>query len=698
MNFNFEEFTQNVFKQFNDTFTLDEVRGLLDISKDYGFDKFHTNTSRLFLRNIQFRGVKTDGEVINFSQELKSGITMWIADNLKGKSSLFKIIRFALTGGHGSMKTDVKKWIREILLNFNINEDKYCIYLDQRSARLSAKLFNNHIYSYEEASESTSELVFNINNFNKYEPAIQEFFFEKFDYYTLNWTSQASQKDRIELKERKTSWKTYYNSIYLQAKDTISLMYGDQEKKVFQMLLGLELTYPINRLTVKKDLLEHEGAKNKSTISLVSKDDGETEESLSKRVDEIDKLLLSPSEQSRENVNATALYEEYERITNQIKNAHSRELALDNDFRIKTRKLNVIGAQLDTTQAELKRIIKEIENTKKRVVDLEEYIEIGIFFSNLDIKHCPNCNHSVSESKKKIELENKTCSLCSESINVDENGADSIIYREKIKSLTLAIEKFLQEEINIRKKIDNLQGEFNLTDNEVKSLDKDRKLLGDTKPLKNRLAIIETNINKEKEKVNPINTERESLIAERAVKSFRLKEFEVEKNKQNKLVEDQIRLLKYAIRELDNIQYELSERILNRLSELMLTEIKGFGVNITDVKIDNNFNVLYEQDGDLITFDKIAEGEQLRAKLAFYLSLIQLEVEEKAGRHSKLLIIDSPAREEGDANYLEGLSEVLTNIDERFGDKLQILIGTAERKLAGVASNEHVFPQNEFLF
>ena len=32
-------------------------------------------------------------------------------------------------------------------------------------------------------------------------------------------------------------------------------MYGSQGKKVFQMLLGIELTYPINRLNIKKEML-----------------------------------------------------------------------------------------------------------------------------------------------------------------------------------------------------------------------------------------------------------------------------------------------------------------------------------------------------------------------------------------------------------------------------------------------------------
>jgi len=77
---------------------------------------------------------------------------------------------------------------------------------------------------------------------------------------------------------------------------------------------------------------------------------------------------------------------------------------------------------------------------------------------------------------------------------------------------------------------------------------------------------------------------------------------------------------------------------------------------------------------------------------------MQLEIENKVGRHSRLLIIDSPAKEEGDSNYLHGFSEVLKNIESRFGNSLQILIGTAERGFEGVLANEFACPEGEFLF
>ncbi|MCI5139096.1 MAG: hypothetical protein D3922_11925, partial [Candidatus Electrothrix sp. AR1] len=99
-------------------------------------------------------------------------------------------------------------------------------------------------------------------------------------------------------------------------------------------------------------------------------------------------------------------------------------------------------------------------------------------------------------------------------------------------------------------------------------------------------------------------------------------------------------------------------------------------------------------------FDDVTEGEQLRAKIAFYLSLIQLDIEFDFGRHTRFLIIDSPGKEEGDSEYLKGLTEVLKDIERRFGEQLQIFIGTAERTLTGVIKeeNETVYQPGKFIF
>jgi len=89
----------------------------------------------------------------------------------------------------------------------------------------------------------------------------------------------------------------------------------------------------------------------------------------------------------------------------ELKNENAKSILIEQEIQSKGKELNILLTKRYANQAELQRVIKEIEKNNKRANDLKEYIDIGIFFSNLDIKHCPNCNHSVSENKKRIELE-----------------------------------------------------------------------------------------------------------------------------------------------------------------------------------------------------------------------------------------------------------------------------------------------------
>ena len=158
-------------------------------------------------------------------------------------------------------------------------------------------------------------------------------------------------------------------------------------------------------------------------------------------------------------------------------------------------------------------------------------------------------------------------------------------------------------------------------------------------------------------------------------------------------------MLEDAIIDIDNLRFEKSTTIIEDLKKSMLKEIHDFGLtSITAINIDKSFNITYVQNNVTVKFPQIAEGEQLRVKLAFYLSLIQLDIEKNHGRHTRFLIVDSPNKEEGDTEYLNGLKDVLTQIQTKYQEQLQIIIGTATREFSGVIKNQTIYEKGEFLF
>ena len=118
MSFDFKKFTQELYEEYKDSLTKEEVDDLLYLSDEYSKDTPISTGKRLIIDNVRIIGQKEvsanqdySGAKIDFSLPFNSGVNILIADNLKGKSSIFKVIKYALTGSN-SLKANIKKWIQ----------------------------------------------------------------------------------------------------------------------------------------------------------------------------------------------------------------------------------------------------------------------------------------------------------------------------------------------------------------------------------------------------------------------------------------------------------------------------------------------------------------------------------------------------------------------------------------------------------
>ncbi|MGH0588946.1 hypothetical protein ACQVQY_23200 [Bacillus mycoides] len=692
--FDYKQFSDSLYMEFKETFTLDEVDELLKDLEEHKKDTPISTGKRLTLIKIRINGQKSNGEKIDFNLPLYNGVNILVADNFKGKSSLFKMIQLALTGNN-KLKPDIKKWINSIILAFKINDKAYTTIITFKNSRMKGALYSGIIDEVEDINLKKLDSIFEAVGADDYEEFIQGFFFNQFSYYSLKWTQKNSKKDKNELIEAKTSWKTYFKSIYLESKDSTSLVYGNQGKKVFQMLLGLEFTYAINQLSVKRDFLQFNIAKQ-DYINQINTNQSE-KDYLKRRKSEIEEELATLNVSVTRIGTINKLYEEYDEKIKEINDVNAWNIKNRTYFNEKFKEKIMIESEISSYINEMNRLRKETNKTDRAISDMEEYIEVGMLFSNLDIKHCPNCNHRVSKSPNYNE---KTCLLCRTSVRDSNSTIDKEMYYQKLSALKVAKQKLTEEKELIQHKMNQLKenGEkVSLILTELKGKLANPK---DTLNLKERILEIESSINKEKEKINPKNDKKADLISAKAIIEYRLSK--LDKNPLTDVLDKEkkkIDLLNQAIVNLNLLRYENSKKILNHLSEIMIDELHHFGLtSITKIKINKNFDIHYKQNGEYITFDGIAEGEQLRAKIALYLSIIQLDIVYNFGRHTCFLIIDSPNKEEGDSKYLNGLTEVLKDIDNRYGEKLQIIIGTAERGLEHIVKNEKVVNEGGYVF
>lgn len=712
---NYRDFVTYVHDKFKEELSVDEIEEILYLEESYNKDSPASLGKSLYLTRLVFSGTKRWGDKIDFDQKLHHGINVWIADNHKGKSTIFKIIKFALTG-NDSIKKDIKSWIEEILLEFTIGKVTYTCYID-RTGRDKGSLYRFSIDQYNsykgefKLDTIEKQVEFSFNSKQDLEEKLQNFFFDQFSFYNLKYTQKSSVKDSFELNTSSLSWSTYFKSIYLESSNYEHLFFeqeklGLQGKKIFEMVLGLPLTYPINMLKLQLDRVNESIGK----VKLVDKSRMDTTKSskdvLEKRYQEILEELESVKKNLEINFEERPLMEEYSALQEKVNQIRKNRRDLTESHQSEKSKLLSMEDEFSNLKSDRKKVDAEIVRLQKQELNMELYKQSQSFFTNLDIKTCPHCEIKVSEAKKEKEKDQHICSLCGEEpteqkIEESEIQQKSGQIQQEIKSHSTRLEKIIEnlgkKSLLIEEVKKNVE-DYSLKISSIQSIDQDNNRL---KEIEDEIARIGTEREKYK---NPLE-KKEQLIKEEAVVNFQLEEIKRNESSIVSVEIDSLNLKKavldYALYALERKRIVLNKDILGKLEALILKEVNVFGLkSITTVAISDKYELIFTQNDVQIGFNDLSEGEKLRAKLAFYLSLIQLDIEHSLGRHPRFLIFDSPGSEEMVPQHLKGLAEIFKDINDRFENELQIFVGTALREFSQITGKDRTFikEEDEFVF
>ncbi|PLR99045.1 hypothetical protein [Bacillus sp. T33-2] len=650
--FNLARFVEDLHKEYSDKFTLEEIKNIVSVD-DYDKDRPHSLGKSLVLKRVKISGRKNNGEVIDFEKYFLKGVNVLFADNSKGKSSLFKIIKFALTGDKSSIKKDVLNWLHFIFLEFSIGNVTYTVYINLTGKRTFSGLYrtdlDNLLAYFNQNIPLEAHLIHcEANTEQKFKSNMEEFFFDEFSYYSLKWTS--GNKHSIDLIDNQTSWKTYYKTIYLESKDYNVLFlnedFGGQGKKILEMLLGLQLTAAINSLSYSRDQLENSLRKQEFVLKVqeTSKIDTEIKDKLT----EIDKEIEKIKENQKKAFQKSYSLKQYNELVDQIKGIEDE--------------LNSLSLHKEEVEKQKNQVVKQINR-------LEEELNFGMFFSNLEVKVCPRCEHDIEPDRKSIEKSQHKCMLCeSDMTDVDENQKEILEYRlnelkEQLERLKEGYELLIKESLFKNQEKELKIRDLNKIENELKTAN-----FAETD--------IETLTN---------------LIEKKLELELNFKQFTSNEQVRTDKTNERISVINSAISYLNAARIQLSESILRSLKTLILQQLDIFGLtSVSDVVITESLDIQYIQNGELTKFSELNEGEQLRAKIAFYISLIQLDIKFSVGRHPRLLIIDSPGKEEVISKDLEGMSSIFKQIEDIYNDDLQIIIGTALDSLKTASITEKV--------
>jgi hypothetical protein len=703
----YKKFLDFVHDRFKDSLSLDDVEKILSLEEDYNKDNPKSSGKALHLDRLVFTGIKHNGVVIAYDQEFFNGFYVWIADNQRGKSSIFKIIKYVLTGDNG-VKPDVRSWLKEVFLEFSIGTEKFTVYLDKQSRVSSGGLYRTTYQDLlcqkveDRISAREDLIVMEFKGDAMFSAEMEKFFFEHFSYYTLHYTKKNSRKDEFTLETANLTWNTYFKTIYLDSGSHGKLFFteesiGQQGKKIFEMILGLPLTFPLNRLSYQLDL-ENESLGllrlgNNQEIKKNQADRLQIEEDLTKNSADLAAFSTLETDIS----DTTALIKEQiflqDQINKKLKSSNASNKAYQNVLNQRDAKQRLVQEYIEQ-KSELE---AEILKSSKYLLNMQTYQAAGSFFTDLEVLACPHCEKSVSMEKIEKEQTDHDCRLCGEKSTVQKvDDQDLVLKIEIMEADKSAYESSLRKlNLNIdteKNTLEDLQQRFENAYAGVIAI-------GSVETEQSRLEEIEILIAENQKKRTAVQDKEkqlQKLREDRAILLYRQQtSLGLEKASAEDAIEKlylKISLIKFAIESLQKKRKQLNVNILDKLEGLILNEIQTFGLkNITAVEINEKYDLVLIQNGQTVNFGELTESERLRVKFAFYLSIIQLDIEFKLGRHPRFLIFDSPGSEEISKANLDGLSSIFTQVNQRFGNELQVFLGTTLQEFQTVADQDHTF-------
>ncbi len=704
-----EKLSKLVSKRAGDTMALPQIQELLTLDEDaYQRDSPRSVGKTLRVVSMAFSGVKNTGEVIEYARTMADGVNLWVADNSKGKTSIFKVLKLALSG-NDSLDKEIMGWLREAWVEFKIGGNSYSVHMTKGENDRSPiyRFYNANRQALQAFSPEQVEAAQSFKGvLTGYADFIENLFFREFDYYRLQRTQRASQKDNPNLLTVPASWKTYFKAIFLEANDN-SFFYGNQSELVFQMLLGLELTYPINRLKVKSDNLKNDIGLHKMQAAPQAAADPARLAVLQAELQEIQRrtsVLTQALSVTATPAQATTL-RQLEVARNRYNTLSQLQTTLNAEIIGGNNDYNELERQATRAYRSMHESTVEMNKRNRRLNDLTEYEQFGEFFNSLEVKTCPSCSHDVATARVMQEKKTGSCRLCTDH-QVPAQAIEPEAYAEQIAQLQTEAQGFKVDEYNFKVKLAGLRHQQSLLTKELD--EKKERLAGiSLQPVIGEIEQLE----KAASAPPPVVVDVLATVTEMTALNVRKAAIEAEvkalatpsggADTQLAEMELKVNVLEIARTELLVMQAERSKTVLHQLEELYLKHLQAFGLlHYEKVVIDGDFRIHFTKHEQDFKFDELSPGEQLRAKLGLYIALIDMDVQFQTGRHPRFIMLDSPAGEEADQAFLDGLKDTLAYIESALGSELQVFVGTAQRELQTAVAPEKadVRARGEFFF
>lgn len=621
-------------------------------------------TPPLRVHRLRFQGEKTlnDGtqSPVAYDQRFLPGVNvLLVQDNSVGKSSVFKTIKFALTGDDTDYDSDVRSWIVAVWLHFSIGDAPHTIHLLRADDRVAGYIAAGHVDASLVSLDTTDVVtIARMSGGQAVRDELHRFFLDRFGLDQLGWTD--STKGTAE--ERRITWRTFFQALtipdsseqYLLVSDKNAI--GNQEGLLLSVLLGLHLAQPINEL-----LIESQKAKSATKVSEEERQRAEAE--------------VAELEDQRRRLEA-----ELRSIT-QAQEARRGALVANPDAR-RLQELNFRQGVLLADRLRLQRqrddLTTQAQRERARARSLRETAELQLHFTGLAVAVCPNCDTDVDDDAVERERHHHHCRLCGKEAHAASPEDSAALTAEATE-----LDARADATAAIR---DDLSAQLRLLEQEIATLDAETQ---------SAQAVLQHGPDyalptaQEQTRRDELLQEMGALRARIGIASATAAQSKAGGGEAEIRAEVQQRVRKALQEHAEQLNASVLER-LNVLTQEMVTRIGA--ESVSDVTCSPVGTLSLQKNGVPVRFSRVNNpGERLRIKLAFFLAMMRLGRVKGAGRHPGFLMIDQPGSDEiVDADF-EALADVLREIDQQLANEVQIICFTARPQFARATAGEKVY-------
>ncbi|MFN8419156.1 MAG: hypothetical protein U0528_07935 [Anaerolineae bacterium] len=451
------------------------VETIRDRLQDAGIDEIlrqavNSGQGRLLVHDVYVAGEKRlgDGKAnvpFTYQRKLGTGLWAWVGKNGAGKSTVLNSIVWALTGSDSGISRRVRQWIHDVLVHFTLGGEQYSSYITRSGGGSANDSVRGGIYK---GFLTLSEIELQAEPVARYDQrdgmreAIDNFFMQKLGLTTMRWTAHSPQKDDPDLHAHSTTWRTYAHAIHIEDDSYDDLIidpqkgYGRQDRKILEMLLGVEPARVVSEIQVQADFAKEAFGRARSRV-------GGRQDQIQAQIRQLEQECLDIDQaiglmqQDQTPVEDDSVF---------VAKRESRAQLLNTQ--------NQIAQEIAALEAQKQRIEQDILNAERARTAIQEQSEVEYLVNSLAVVRCPHCEATVDE-KDRLERERSdhVCHVCAQPLTRTRQRGDlKPVIKEReadISGLKVALKQASSDIQDRRAKLETSQQESGKLGKELES-------------------------------------------------------------------------------------------------------------------------------------------------------------------------------------------------------------------------------------